>query len=137
MKFGKKLIDTVRPQWADEYINYKRLKKILKGGVDQPPSRSDSPVCGGSRAGGGDASASTLLRVDDAVAVPADSSPLAAYASAEGMFLAQALAEVHKVRARALRRAAVSCRARSARRPISRAAPAARARARMFVGCDA
>lgn len=91
MKFGKKLNDIIRPDWADEYVNYKRLKRILKSGTGEALVSSESPAEGG-------ASAGAAGGADEVAEVHVDVNPLAAYAAAEGAFLAQALTEVHKVR---------------------------------------
>ncbi|KAJ1632696.1 hypothetical protein T492DRAFT_838280 [Pavlovales sp. CCMP2436] len=42
MKFGKKLTDASRESWEDEYVNYKRLKQLLKAGIE--PAVDGAPV---------------------------------------------------------------------------------------------
>ena len=46
MKFGQNLQRNQVPEWADEYINYKALKKIIKSASLQAKSGGDTDLAG-------------------------------------------------------------------------------------------
>jgi hypothetical protein len=105
MKFGKKLLDIARPEWSGEYVDYKRLKKLLKavapataGGSSSAPSTSpvDASPCDQDAADQTPTRAPGILEVESPFTRPR--SELIAAEAAEGAFMTAVLLEVHKVR---------------------------------------
>ena len=46
MKFGRNLARNQVPEWAASYINYKKLKKLIKTVADAPPQDGTPDLAG-------------------------------------------------------------------------------------------